>query len=64
MKLFLTPRTNKFLTLLHFIFDKCLFVRYNKTKLKDIVDLISLMIFVFFGTHLLACVWCYIGLRD
>ena len=41
-----------------------LFVTYNKTRLQDIVDFVTLLIFVFFGTHVLACIWCYIGLLD
>jgi hypothetical protein len=57
-------RTNRLFNLLNLVFDKCLFTRYNKSKIKDIVDFVSLLIFVLFGTHLLACMWCYLGLRD
>lgn len=49
---------------MHLLFDKCLFTRYNKTKLKDTVHLVSILLFVMLGTHVLACFWCYLGLLD
>lgn len=57
-------RTDRLFRLLNFIFDRCLFIRYNKSKIKDTVNLVSLLIFVLFGTHLLACIWCFLGRAD
>lgn len=36
-------------------------VNTNKMKVQDNVDLLSLFVFVIFVTHMLACVWCYLG---
>jgi hypothetical protein len=33
-------------------------------KVRDYVDLVTLFIFVFFATHLLACFWCFLGRLD
>ena len=30
-------------------------------KVRDYVDLVLLFLFVFFATHILACIWCYFG---
>lgn len=37
---------------------------YNVMKVRDYVDLVTLFLFVFFATHLLACFWCYLGRLD
>lgn len=57
-------RTDRLFRIMHMLFDKCLFTRYNKTKLKDTVHLVSILLFVLLGTHILACMWCYLGLLD
>ena len=33
-------------------------------KVRDYVDLVTLFLFVFFATHLLACFWCFLGRID
>ena len=33
-------------------------------KVRDYVDLVTLFLFVFFATHLLACFWCFLGRLD
>lgn len=33
-------------------------------KVKDNVDLLSLFLFSIFSTHILACIWCYLGRMD
>jgi hypothetical protein len=33
-------------------------------KVRDYVDLVTLFVFVFFATHLLACFWCFLGRLD
>ena len=57
-------RTDRLFRIMNLLFDKCLFTRYNKTKLKDTVHLVSILLFVLFGTHVLACCWCYLGTID
>jgi hypothetical protein len=57
-------RTERLFRIMHLLFDKCLFTRYNKTKLKDTVHLVSILLFVMFGTHVLACCWIYLGILD
>ena len=57
-------RTDRLFRIMHLLFDKCLFTRYNKTKLKDTVHLVSILLFVMFGTHVLACCWVYLGIID
>jgi hypothetical protein len=37
---------------------------YNIMKVRDYVDLVTLFLFVFFATHLLACFWCFLGRLD
>lgn len=37
---------------------------YNVMKVRDYVDLVTLFLFVFFATHLLACFWCFLGRLD
>jgi hypothetical protein len=37
---------------------------YKRMNVQDKVDLLSLFIFVIFTTHMLACVWCLLGLSD
>jgi hypothetical protein len=57
--------TNRLFKLFNTILVKFLQSRgYNKMKVQDNVDLLSLFIFMVFSTHLLACVWCYLGLMD
>ena len=47
------------------IMNKFLLSRgYNVMKVRDYVDLVTLFLFVFFATHLLACFWCYLGRLD
>ena len=48
---------------LDFVLDKILFgfLGYNKTKVEDVLELAKLLIFVVTGTHVLACIWIYLG---
>ena len=51
---------------LDFVLDKILFgfLGYNKTKVEDVLELVKLLIFVVTGTHVLACIWIYLGFED
>jgi len=54
--------TNRLFRLLSTIMNKFLLSRgYNVMKVRDYVDLVLLFLFVFFATHILACIWCYFG---
>ena len=56
---------NRLFKLFGMVLTKFLFSRgYNKMKVRDYVDLLTLFIFVIFATHILACIWCYFGMRD
>ena len=49
-----------------FMLDKILFqsLGVNKTKVQDLVLLGKLLVFVLICTHVLACVWAYLGLHN
>eukprot|EP00347_Sterkiella_histriomuscorum_P018484 403345342 len=51
--------------LFKFILVKFLLSRgYNRMKVADYANLLTLMIFVIFSTHILACIYIYIGRRE
>jgi hypothetical protein len=57
--------TNRLFRLFGTIMNKFLLSRgYNVMKVRDYVDLVTLFLFVFFSTHILACIWCYLGRLD
>jgi hypothetical protein len=57
--------TNRLFKLFNTILVKFLQTRgYNRMKVQDNVDLLSLFLFVVFSTHMLACLWCYLGFLD
>jgi hypothetical protein len=57
--------TNRLFKLFGTIMNKFLLSRgYNVMKVRDYVDLVTLFLFVFFATHILACIWCYLGRLD
>lgn len=57
--------TNRLFQLFNAILVKCLQTRgYNRMKVQDNVDLLSLFLFVVFFTHQLACFWCFLGFLD
>ena len=45
--------------------DKILFqtLGINKTKVQDLLLLAKLLVFVLLCTHVLACIWAWLGLR-
>jgi hypothetical protein len=51
--------------LLDYILNRILIARgVNKSKMKDMLDLISLFMFISFATHGLACFWIFLGRLD
>lgn len=51
--------------ILNFILDKILaFYGISKSKMKDMMSLISLFLFISFATHVLACIWVFLGRQD
>ncbi len=51
--------------ILNLILDKILQLSgYNKSKMQDMLGLISLFVFISFATHVLACFWLLLGRRD
>ncbi|CDW90866.1 cation channel family protein [Stylonychia lemnae] len=57
--------TNRLFSLFKFILVKFLLNRgYNRMKVQDYASLLTLMIFVIFITHILACIWIYFGRFD
>ncbi len=57
--------TNRLFRLFSTLMNKFLLARgYNIMKVRDYVDLVTLFLFVFFATHLLACFWCFLGRLD
>jgi hypothetical protein len=57
--------TNRLFKLFGTILNRFLVARgYNIMKVRDNVDLVTLFVFVFFSTHLLACFWCFLGRLD
>ena len=51
---------------LNLFFDKVVFGVFgvNKQKIKEIMELLTILIFVMVCTHLFACIWLVLGMRD
>lgn len=51
--------------ILNIILDKILQITgYNKSKMQDMLGLISLFVFISFASHVLACFWLLLGRKN